>query len=107
MDVFTHFISENAWGLALASFLAIICLAVIWFILGKLVKLAIILSTLAVIAYVVLFYMYGEVVNNEIVSRFRSAEKVVVETVMEKGGDMILEKYKDSTDGEPEAKAGK
>lgn len=102
MDTFTNFISENTWGLALVSFFAIICLAIIWYVLGKLVKLAIILSAIAVIGYTVLFYMYGEGINSEIVGRFRSTEKAVVGTVMDKGGDMILQKYKESAAGEPE-----
>ncbi len=75
METLPTIISENVWGLAIFSALAILCLVAIWLTLGKLIKFAIMLSVLAVIGYTISFYLFGETINVKIVNSFSSAKK--------------------------------
>ena len=90
METLTTFISENVWGLAIISALTILCLVAIWLILGKLIKVAIILSVLAVIGYSISFYLFGESINAKIVNSANSARKTVDKAVRE-GSGMLTE----------------
>ncbi len=90
METLPTIISENVWGLAIFSALAILCLVAIWLTLGKLIKFAIILSVLAVIGYTISFYLFGEAINVKIVNSFSSAKKTVDKAVSS-GSTMLTE----------------
>lgn len=76
------FVTHSVTGMVTLVFF-VVSLIAIWFILRKVIKVAIMLTIVTVAAYACLFFLYGERTNEKLMDSYGIARKTIEDMVRE------------------------